>query len=604
MVLERGSQGAETVVEKRSLSAPTRKPVGIRRDAILHRLNAARPRLVMAIAPAGYGKSTVLRQYAAEFDASAICNCLDVSNQVEFAQEVAKALADGDPPRTAALAQQHLAGSGNAGWEAFAMDSWSKANAHDLFVFENVECILDSIDNVAFLSRLLARTPGERSLAIGSRRALPFSWHRFFAPHQVLALHGDELRFEAPEIAQAFTGLDISSDSLARVAEITRGWPIAVFLLARLAREGSLVAHFERLGGIDFEDLYDYLSDQVLATMPPKRFARLLAVAAIPRATGAEVAKALDDPEAHDDLVEFARTSPFLYSIGDDTYEAHPLVRAMLAERYPERWREWLLKAADALAPTHPDRAALLYLAGGNQDAAADSLEAMLDAMASDLTPVAAEVIGRLETEVLLRHPSAWPASMTVRSANITLRQWLNEATVARERITPATPLPVRLGILTSFVDVLTNLGRHEEALEAIKEFDRPEVPPQNRIIGRLYESGIAARQGRFGRAMEIWAGIEPLLAEAKYALSRGIEEIPVRAARFAGDRETERTLLERSIAMTRETQSAVGIALVLEEATFAAWLAGEDELYERYARELEAAIVSNTTQGTEAFRA
>ncbi len=570
----------------------------------MRRLVAAQPRILMAIAPAGYGKSTIVRQYAARATSSLLCDCIEARSVVTFAHGVAAALTANRPERAADLAQQLLSSTNDvSGWIAFVTELWSHDHA-DLFIFENVERILDSVECVELLARLLARTPPSRRIAICSRRGLPFPWSRFFAPHEMLTLRGDELRFDAAEIARVFSGVNVRADSLARIADITRGWPIAILLFLRLARERTLPDLLETLDRVDFEDLYDYLSEQVLATMPPARFARLVAVAAIPKATGAEVAAALDDPEAVFDLQAFARDSAFLYAVSEDVYEAHPLVRLMIADRFAGRCREMLLHAARNVSESSPLRAAQLFLAAGEQDAAAGLLDGLHESFMSDIPPVLAEAVARLDIEILIRHPAVWQAATLVRAAAIPQTQWLEEALIVRERLTGETPVTVTIGVLASLGNVLTNLGRHSEARSIFDEIrHRYADVPQGQAISAGFIALIEARLGKFEHALEEWAEAAPLFAGSSLTLALGIVQVQALALRYRGNRPEERSRLEAAIALARDSGAPLGIALALEEAAFGDWFAGEDVEFARHVRELEESVAPTTARGTEVFR-
>ncbi|TAM75663.1 hypothetical protein EPN44_07785 [bacterium] len=524
-----------------------------------------------------------------------------------MAQRVAAALTRGDTAREQALAEQRIADAGDfAIWSGFVSKMWSQPSEHRLFAFENVEHILGSVERVDFLARLLAHLPAERQIAICSRQPLPLSLSRFVAPHELITLRENALQFDAVDIRAAFANLDVGPEALDEVAHISRGWPVAVLLLARLAREGALAPALKGSSGLAFADLYDYLAEQVFESLGAPQFARLLAVAAIPHASGEEVALVLGDPRAAGELAAVARSSPFVYRVMDGAYEAHPLMRTMLHERYGDRCRQMLLQAAARLAAIRPLRAAQLYLEAGDDDHAALLLECQFELFVSEIPPLFAEIVSRLDEGVVLRHAGLWAAATVVRSGAIPQRQWLYEALTARDQITPATPLSTRVGVFTSLGNVLTNLGRHDEALECFQQFVPAgvELPQRYRGIQLLFRSAVAARRGRFNDAIALWSEAEPLFAEVSFTRAIALEEIVARAARFAQSREAERTLLDRAIALARDSGAATVRALALQEAFFGAWLAGEDALAGRYAHELEDGVSPSTAKATELLRA
>jgi DNA-binding SARP family transcriptional activator len=569
-------------------------------------LSARSPRFLAAIATAGYAKSSVVRTYARTLGTSAVCDCRETRDVIDLAQRTAAALVAGDPRAQARVAEQRIAAAGDATvWTEFVVDLWDHPYDHAAFVFENLEDAIDNSDAMEFLARLLARTPAQRHIAICSRRSPPLGLGRFAPPHEVLTLREGELAFDESEIREAFREISVPNRTVDRVAEITRGWPVAVLLFERLARAARLGVALERAEALDFSDLYDYLAQEALAALQPAQFQRLLAVAAIPSATGEEVALVLDDPNAPEALATAAAASAFVYRLAEGSYEAHPLVRTMLRERYAQRCRDLLLLAAQRLASSDALRSAQLYQLAGDNDSAAGLLEGKAVLFADELPPRFAEIVSGFDVPVLLRHPSIWSNALTNRSVAISQRQWLYEALAVRERLDERTPLATRVNVLTGLANIFTNLGRHDDALAVLAKFSwgSAALPPRYHSVAQLMRAAIAVRQGQFVHALEIWRGAEPDFENVLTTRAIGLEEIVARVQHFNGERGEQRATLDRSIALANESGNAVVRALALQEALFGAWFAAEDALMAQYARELERAIAPNTALGTEVLR-
>jgi DNA-binding SARP family transcriptional activator/tetratricopeptide (TPR) repeat protein len=579
----------------------------IRRDGLIARLSHAAPRILAAIAPAGYGKSTVMRAFAATFPSSSICDCGSVESAAALARELLIAVAHGDQERTAALAQQQIAASADErAWFEFAEQSWSSDGGPELLVFENVEHILDSVENVAFLARILARMPRSRRAGICSRRPLPISLSRFAPPHEVVTLRAQDLRFDEHEIRAVFPNGALEPETLVQIAELTRGWPIAVLLFARLARERKVSALFDDLNAVAFDSLYEYLAEQVLSTLSAAELQQLITIAAIPKATANEVAIATGDPSAAESVAAFARSSPLLYSVADGSFEVHPIVVKMLRNRYADECTSALTYTADHLRAIDQFRAAQLYLHAGNQDAAASMLENGTGLWFADPPPTFAEIVSQIDTKVLLRYPAVWSGATKVRATLIPHRQWLHEALIVRDNLSEDSPIEVQMDVVASLANVLTNLGRHDEAIDAVERFATAHagLPVVALAVIDLVKAAIYARRGALVQALETWARAEPVFAQVKFTRAIVTEEVEVRAARYRGDRNAERSLCDLSVSLARESENALALALTLEEAAFAAWFAGEERLFERYVGELEQSAAPTTRKATEVFRA
>ena len=569
-------------------------------------LSARSPKILAAIATAGYAKSSVIRSYARTLGASTVCDCREARDVIDFAQRTAVALVSGDARGEASVAQQRIAAAGDAmAWTEFVTNLWDRPYEHAAFVFENLEDAIDNAEAMEFLARLLARTPSQRSIAICSRRSPPLGLGRFAPPHEVLTLREGELAFDPGEIRDAFRETGVPNRTVDRVAEITRGWPVAVLLFERLARASRLNVALERAEALDFSDLYDYLAQEALAALQPAQFERLLAVAAIPGVTGEEVGLVLDDPEATGALMAAASASAFVYRLAEGSYEAHPLVRAMLRERYAARCQELLLLGAQRLAASDPLRSARLYQIAGDNDRAAQLLEGKRVLFADEVPSRFAEIVSGFDVPVLLRHPSIWSNALIHRSIAISQRQWLYEALAVRERLEETTPLETRVNVLTGLANIMTNLGRHDDALAVLEKFTWADesLPKRYYAVAQLMRAAIAVRRGQFALAMEMWTESEPSFEGVLSTRAIGLEEIVARVQHFNGQREEERASFDRSIALANESGLAVVRALALQEALFAAWFAGEDALVAQYARELERAVAPNTAVGTEVLR-
>src|ERR1700731_3189456 len=86
------------------------------RAALLDRVRAAGPAIVVLVAPAGFGKTTLARQLIAGLPAIALCDCRGVASELDLARRVVAALAAASPRGSAALSQREtLLGDEQAG---------------------------------------------------------------------------------------------------------------------------------------------------------------------------------------------------------------------------------------------------------------------------------------------------------------------------------------------------------------------------------------------------------------------------------------------------------------------------------------------------------
>ncbi len=110
---------------------PTTAPptVDLLRSSLIDRVRAASPAILTLVAPAGFGKTTLVRQLLTALGGNvAVCDCSGAGSDVELVRRVLPALADEAPERSATLAMnESLLGEGHgsaADRVAKALTAW------------------------------------------------------------------------------------------------------------------------------------------------------------------------------------------------------------------------------------------------------------------------------------------------------------------------------------------------------------------------------------------------------------------------------------------------------------------------------------------------
>src|SRR5579875_1552788 len=189
------------------------------RERLMHRLLSPDVRFITLFATAGYGKSTLARQYAQHFRSVAVCDFRGAQTLRDVAQKIAVALAP--DPSVAAQAAAPIDADAEIFLD-FTHYLWTRDDGPDLVVFENAE-ILRRIDAAEpRLSRLLAVTPASRRACICSRAELDLQFVDFALPHEVVALREPDLAFDPAELADF---LEKPQTDAHAFYDLTRGWP-------------------------------------------------------------------------------------------------------------------------------------------------------------------------------------------------------------------------------------------------------------------------------------------------------------------------------------------------------------------------------------------
>lgn len=584
------------------------------RTSLLERVRAARPAIVSLVAPAGFGKSTFVRQLLDGVPAFAVCDCAGVGSDVELARRVVPALADENPDRSANLSQSEtLLGDGHASAAdrvGVAIAAWRIRTHPSAFVFENTEDAIRDPGARDFLAKLLANRPDSRTVVICSRESPRMHLSRFAPPHQILTLRANDLAFTRDEITAIFAPTGIQAEAVDRIAAISSGWPIAVLLLARFAHEGRLDTLLDKLDDVAYEELHEYLADQVLGSASPAVTDGLLACAAIPQATERDLRLALGSTDAFDAFLEFQKTSPFVTRSAEGAFAVHPLVASTLLERHPGRVEALLAPAAAAYATAGEyQRAAEIEFARGDQAAAAEALE-QIEVIEDETPPIAyARLLASLDRAVVLRCPRLWSVTALLRTFAVDPHLLLEEVEAMWARVPPDAPPIVRVYLYVFRVLMLSYIGDFESALALVDDFRAqiavPDVPATRMHGYLLYlRSLMTARLGRLKEAERDLEAAWPFVNTMHIMASGTLLTLGADIDRVRGDRATERERIERAIEHVRKTGFSNFIAFDEAEATLGAWLAGDDADYAQHAFALEAEVEREGVRGFAFFAA
>ena len=572
-----------------TLSRAAGTPAG--RTALAQAVRAAAPAIVAVTAPAGYGKSTFARALLAGAPSAAICDCRGVTSGLDLARRLVPALADEDPARTASLIQIETSLSGEArAAERLepVLAAWRLPGRPAIFVLENVEDALASPGSRELLGRLLADRPDHRMVVLCSRSPVRLHLSRFASPHRIVHVLADELAFSADEARAVLSNAGASAQSTERAITVAGGWPIAVLLLARFAQQGRLDALLETLGDVAYDELHDYLAEQIFDTAPEGVVDGLLA-ATLPRATERDVRLALGDEAAFDAFRTFAKTSPFVTQDANGHYAVHPLVVSMLYDRHAARADALLAAAAMVYEDAGEfQRAAEIQLARGEDDAAAGALERV--GVTGDDAPNLdyARVLAALDREVVLQHPQLWSVSALARAYTGDPRALLDEVEGMWSRLSPAAEPAVRTALYVFRVLMLGQLGEFDRALGLIDELRRriaaPDVPATRMHAWLLALRGfVTAPLGRTRDAEHDLTAASPFVGSVPFMAAGSLITLGAHVARVRGDHASERERLERAIDHATGCGLRNFAALARAEAACGAWLAGDDAAFARH---------------------
>ncbi|MGZ4243166.1 MAG: LuxR C-terminal-related transcriptional regulator [Solirubrobacteraceae bacterium] len=276
----------------------------VRRTGLVARLTS-RPHavLVLVVAPPGYGKSTLLAEWA---DA-------DERAFVWLGPAASAGLCDRDAIRN--LLEREAA-TGDAR-HVFALD-----DAH----------LLDPDLLGDLVYAVLTDLPPGSTLALTSRTELQLPFARLRTHREVTELRAGDLAMGPVESAQllAGAGFDLGPDDVRSLQERTQGWPAALYL-AGLSASADLAADLGWTPGNGLA-LSQYLRDEVLSTLPEVLMCVARRSAVLEELSPSACDAVLERHGCNHELEELSKRVQLLSPIdsGAIHYRWHPLVRQAL----------------------------------------------------------------------------------------------------------------------------------------------------------------------------------------------------------------------------------------------------------------------------------
>jgi ATP/maltotriose-dependent transcriptional regulator MalT/DNA-binding SARP family transcriptional activator len=360
---------------------PPRSSGWLARPALERRLDEAfAKRLTTLTADAGFGKTTLLAEWASDVECGWYTVTAHTTDLSSFASGVARAIQSRVPELVLAAVPAGLS-SGTEHDELLHADAFAGflCDALDDCLSHDVVLVLDDVHELAspasarFLESLCRQAPTTLHLVLASRADPPFAVDRLRGQGQVLELSGADLAFDPAEI-EALLGAKLGTeDAELAVAlhHLTGGWPALVRLAVATLAAVPLAARaeaFEQLRG-GGDAMFAYLAREVFERESPN-VRQLLRTAALLDRFTPELCEALGVERAEEELAGLARRGFFLQR-QDEYFSLHALIRDFALRTWPwppEEAHALLRRAADWLESQGQVEDALSTLAAAKAD--------------------------------------------------------------------------------------------------------------------------------------------------------------------------------------------------------------------------------------------
>jgi LuxR family transcriptional regulator, maltose regulon positive regulatory protein len=469
---------------------PLVRPGTVRRSSLIERLarDDRRP-IVSVVAPAGYGKTTLLSQWAERNGQPFAWVSVDEADNdpkvlLTYLAEALDGVEPIDERVFDALASPVSSVPGavipRLGSAFSSMTSPVVLVLDDVHVLHNSECR-------AALSVLADHVPRGSRLVFAGRAEPPLRIARLRAEGRVLEIGPADLSLTPDEASLLLRNVDLllKEEEVAELHRRTEGWAAGLYLAALYLREGGPFASAVVSFGGDDRFVSDYVESEFLSRISRGDRVFLTRTAVLERMCGPLCEAVLELPGAHATLAELARSNVLLVPLDrqGEWYRYHHLFREMLLAELHRR--------EPGLMPVLRRRAAGWCLQNGRPD---EALEYSIAARDMDAV---ARLVGDL-------------AVVTYRQGRrITVRRWfrwLEERGGIEGHPTVA--------VLASMLSAIS--GRPVEAERWADAVDRWQYGNANRADDPVAEAWAAVL-----RAILCRRGVKQMRADADEAMRR-----------------------------------------------------------------------------------
>jgi LuxR family maltose regulon positive regulatory protein len=334
---------------------PVARPGIVAREALVNRLAAAQAPVITIVAPPGYGKTTLLAQWAERvWPRVAWVSCDDGDNDpVVLLSALAVALDRIEPIDPAVFWALVSSGAGITAVPKF-VSAIASMRLPVTLVLDHIEAVTNKrcLNTIAELALHL---PLGWQFALASRTKVPLPTARLRAQGGIVEVGADDLAMSPDEASSLLEGAGVKPDvaSTSELVQRTEGWPTGLYIAALAIRAGTRQSEVGFTFTGDDRYMGDYLRSELLDRVSDSEVSFLTRTAVLDRMCGS-LCDAILGATASGRVLEQMESRNLLVVPLDrrrEWYRYHHLFRellqAELRRREPDLVRDLHFRAAE-----------------------------------------------------------------------------------------------------------------------------------------------------------------------------------------------------------------------------------------------------------------
>ncbi len=334
------------------------------RTALLERMNATSAPVLAVVGPAGFGKTTLLTQWAESCAPRVVWLSVDAPDNDPhvLAAHLVAAVAAVEPahPHVVDAVESRRPPTTLLERTAAWLDD---VNTSLALVIDNVDA-LHNPESVSVLTQLASTWPFHHRLVVATREAMGWPAGRLRAEGRIVEFGTKDLALDTAEAYELLdkAGVELSQSETEQLIKHADGWAAGLYLAALAVQAGAPSQHLAIPHG-DHPYFSEYLRTELLDRVAAHEMLFLARTSILDRLNGSLCDAVLDAVDSHDRLDELSRRNFMLFAVDDrgQWYRYHPLFRNLLRAELDRRDRD--------LVPTLQRRAAAWYEANGFPEA-------------------------------------------------------------------------------------------------------------------------------------------------------------------------------------------------------------------------------------------